>query len=221
MTSVGLAATAALDTAAEAGSDLRAAWLGETGAVVGVAGLVTLGLMFAIEVPNGGPYRFGTANDLFGAAFSALFIPVAARVAHRLPKQLRWRAFTRATYGAAVAGAILPLLLVGGALTFEVQAPFVVACIELQSVWLVAAGRQLLHVPGFERLGRVSMVVGSSFIVGTTLIGAGLLAPSDSPLRLALWAVGGIAGAAGYAGWPYWYHAAAGVLRRAAGASGS
>ncbi len=221
MTSVGAAATQTADTTAEAMSDLRAAWLGEAGAVAGVAGLVTLGLMFAIEVPNGGPYRFGTANDLCGAAFSALFIPVAARIARRLPKQPRWQAFTRVTYGAAIAGAILPLLLVGGALTFEAQAPLVVACIELQSVWLVVAGRQLVHVPGFERLGRVSSVVGSSFIVGTALIGAGLLAPSDSPLRLALWAVGGIVGAAGYVGWPYWYHAAAGVLRRAAGASGS
>jgi hypothetical protein len=220
VTSLGVATTPSGDIAAGARSDLRAAWLGEAGAVVGVAGLVTLGLMFALEVPSGGPYRFGTVNDFCGAAFSALFIPVAAQVARRLPKQPRWQVFTRATYAAAVAGAILPLLLVSGALAFETQVPLVVACIELQSLWLVVAGRQLVRVPGLERLGRVSTVVGSSFIVGTALFGAGLLAPADSPLRLGLWAVGGITGAAGYIGWPYWYHAVAGVLRRAARASG-
>jgi hypothetical protein len=220
VTSISAATSVAETTTTETRRDLRASWLGETGAVVGLAGLVTLGLMFAIEVPNGGPYRFGTLNDLCGAAFSALFIPVAARVARRLPKQPRWQVFTRATYAAAVAGAILPLLLVSGALAFETQVPLVVACIELQSLWLVVAGRQLVRVPGFERLGRVSSTVGSSFVVGTTLFGAGLLAPADSPLRLGLWAVGGITSAAGYIGWPYWYHAAAGVLRRAARASG-
>lgn len=194
--------------------DIRIARLAELGAVIGAVGLVSLGLMFAIEVPQGGPYRFGTLNDLCGAAFSALFVPVAARIAAEVPDDPRLRLVTRAALVAAGAGTVLPLLLVGGALPFEVQAPLVVACIEVQSLWLIVLGGRLRSVPGRERLGRVSRVVGSSFIAGSAILGAGFAAPDGSPIRMALWAIGGAVGAAGYVGWPYWFHAMGRALRR-------
>ena len=200
--------------------DIRVGRLAEAGAVIGVAGLITLGLMFAVEVPRGGPYRFGTVNDLCGAAFSALFIPVAVRVAREVPDDQRLRLATGAAVVAAGAGTVLPLLLVGGVLLFEVQAPLVVACIEVQSLWLVAFGRSLRRVPGRERLGSTSQLVGASFIVGTLLFAAGFAAPEGTPLRLAAWAAGGIVGAAGYVGWPYWFHAVGRALRRPAERSG-
>jgi hypothetical protein len=195
-------------------SDLRAARLAELGAVTGFAALVTLILMFAIEVPSGGPFRFGTTNDLLSAVFSALFIPVAWSVARAMPDgRPGVRGLTLVALGAAAAGTVLPFLLVFGALRFEVQAPLAVACVELQSLWLVVAGRQLARRPGMARFGRLSQVVGASFIAGTAIAGAGVLVP-EGPARLALLAVGGIAGAVGWIGWPWWYHAAARSLRR-------
>lgn len=187
--------------------DIRLVRLAELGAVVGVTGLVTLGLMFAIEVPRGGPYRFGTINDLTGTAFNLLLVPVAIRISRDARATPALRLATACALAAAAAGAVLPLLLVGGVMSFETQAPLVVACIEVQSLWLIALGRGLRGVPGRRRLARLSQVVGAGFVGGTALFGAGLLAPEGSLLRMLLWASGGIVGALGYLGWPYWFHA--------------
>ena len=205
----------ALDDVATLPADARAARLAELGAVVGVAGIVTLGLMYAVEVPRGGPYRFGAANDLCGAAFSALFIPVASRVARHLPDTPGLQFLTRASLIAAGAGAILPILLVAGVMPFEVETPLVIACIELESIWLVVAGQRLGSVPTFPKtLARLSRLVGASFIAGTAIVAVGFAIPETSPLRIVAWGVGGVVGAAGWLGWPYWYHALAHEWRR-------
>jgi hypothetical protein len=196
--------------------DVRIGRLAEVGAGVGVVGLVSLGLMFAIEVPRGGPYRFGTINDLSGAAFNVLLIPVAIRIAREAPPDTRLRLATGAAVVAACAGTVLPILLVSGALPLQVQMPLVVACIEVQSLWLITLGRSLRAVAGREPLGTVSRVVGSRFIAGSALFGAGFAAPEGSPLRMAAWALGGIVGIAGYVGWPYWFHAVGRALRKPA-----
>jgi hypothetical protein len=196
--------------------DLRLVRLAEVGAVVGATGLVTLGLMFAIEVPRGGPYLFGTINDLTGTAFNVLLIPVAIRVARDASATPALRLATAGALVAAAAGAVLPLLLVGGVMSFETQAPLVVACIEVQSLWLIALGRGLRGVPGRRRLSRLSQLVGASFIGGSVLFGAGFLAPEGSILRTLVWAGGGIVGALGYLGWPYWFHAVGRTLDRQA-----
>lgn len=199
-----------------ASDEIRVSRIAEAGAAVGAAGLVTLGLMFAVEVPKGGPYRFGTINDLCGALFSASFIPVAIRVASEVPDDDRLRLATRVAVVAAGAGTVLPLLLVGGALPFAVQAPLAVACIEIQSLWLVALGRALRRVPAGERLARISQLVGGSFIAGSLAFAAGFAAPEGSPLRMGAWVSGGLVGVVGYVGWPYWFHAVAGMLRQPA-----
>jgi len=186
-----------------------------------VVGLVSLGLMFAIEVPSGGPYRFGTINDLSGAAFNALLIPVAIRIARDVRDDTPVRLATGAAVTAACAGTVLPILLVSGAVPFEVQMPLVVACIEVQSLWLIVLGQAIRRVPGRERLGTVSQVTGASFIAGSALFGAGFAAPEGSPLRMAAWALGGLVGVAGYVGWPYWFHAVGRALRRRGAAARS
>ena len=196
-----------------ASDDIRIGRLAELGAVVGVVGLVSLGLMFAIEVPRGGPFVFGPINDMCGAAFNALLIPVALRVARDAGDDGWFGLATRVAIASAVAGTILPLLLVGGILPFEVQSPLVVACIELQSIWLIALGGRLRRVAGRERLGRLSRLVGSSFVAGSALFAAGFAAPDGSPLRLAAWIAGGVIGVGGYVGWPYWFHAVGRALR--------
>jgi hypothetical protein len=198
-----------------AADDLRLARLAEVGAVVGVVGLVSLGLMFGIEVPNNGPYRFGTLNDLSGAAFNALLIPLALRMAREVPDDRVLQLATRGVVGAACAGIVLPLLLVGGVMPLQIQMPLVVAVIEAESLWLVLLGRSLRRAPDRGRLARVSQVVGGSFLAGSALFGAGFAAPEGSPLRMAAWVAGGVIGIAGYIGWPYWFHAVGRSLRGA------
>jgi hypothetical protein len=192
--------------------DLRLVRLAELGAVVGATGLITLALMFAIEVPRGGPFLFGTINDLTGTAFNVLLIPVAIRVARDASATPALRLATACALVAAAAGAVLPLLLVGGVMSFETQAPLVVACIEVQSLWLIALGGGLRGVPGRRRLSRLSQLVGAGFVGGSVLFGAGFLAPEGSLLRTLMWAGGGIVGALGYLGWPYWFHRVARTL---------
>ena len=196
--------------------DVRIGRLAEVGAGVGVVGLVTLGLLFAVELPSGGGFRFGMINDLSGAAFNALLIPIALRVARDVPLTRGMRLATGAAVLAACAGTILPILLVTGVMPFAVQMPLVVACIEVQSLWLIVLGQALRDIPGRERLGTVSRVVGASFIAGSALFGAGFAAPEGSPLRMAVWAVGTVVGLAGYVGWPYWFHAVGRTLRKPA-----
>lgn len=204
-----------------ASDDVRIGRLAEVGAGVGVVGLVSLGLMFAIEVPNGGPYRFGTINDLSGIAFNALLIPVAIRVARDAPDRTGVRLATGAAVVAAGAGTVLPVLLLSGTMPFQVQMPLLVACIEVQSLWLIVLGRSLRAVAGRERLGTASLVIGASFIAGSALVGAGFVAPEGSPPRLAAWALGGIVGIAGYVGWPSWFHAVGRALRKPAATAGA
>lgn len=196
--------------------DVRIGRLAEVGAGVGVVGLVSLGLMFAIEVPSGGPYRFGAINDLSGAAFNVVLIPVALRVARDVQPTRGMRFATGAAVLAACAGAVLPILLVTGAMPLQVQMPLVVACIEVQSLWLIVLGQALRRVPGREGLGTGSLVVGASFIAGSALVGAGFAAPEGAPLRIAAWALGGIVGIAGYVGWPWWFHAVGRAFRKPA-----
>lgn len=64
------------DTQARAGAYLAAG--------LGGANLVTLGLMYAIEVPRNGPYRFGAINDFGSGLYFLSSIPVLVQIHRRL-----------------------------------------------------------------------------------------------------------------------------------------
>jgi hypothetical protein len=201
-------------TAERMRADERLGLIAYVGGIVGIVGIVTLGLMFAIEVPRGGPYVFGTTNDVAGAVFSALFIPLAVR----LRRSASGRSFDRLTnvaIAASIAGIVLPLMLVAGMIPFERQVFMVVAVFEVQSLWLLATGRQLRRVAGIPAgMARLTVGVGASIIAGTAIAGAGFLLPSGSVPQIAVIGTGAILGAAGWIGWPLWYFAVGRALRR-------
>jgi hypothetical protein len=198
-----------------AAAEARLGLVAYAGGVVGIVGVATLGLMFAVEVPSGGPFRFGAANDISGSIFAALFIPLVIGLERLLPRTGWSRGLAGVTVVASVAGIILPLLLVSGQLTFETQSPMVVAVFELQSLWLLLAGRRMRAVPGLAgRLARIAQVVGASFIVGTAVAGAGFVLPSGSPAQLAVAGSGIAIAVIGWVGWPVWFLAAGRALRR-------
>jgi hypothetical protein len=196
-------------------ADARLGLLAYGQGVVGVVGVATILLMYAIEVPRGGPYVFGSINDLTGSVFSALFIPVILRLRESLPPGRRLDRLTAAAVGASVAGIVLPILLVTGALAFEVQLPMILAVFELQSLWLLVAGRRLLQVPAFpRRLGRFTQAVGGSFLVGSAIALPALVLPDDLPIRLGLLATAAILAGGGWLAWPAWSFAIGRALRR-------
>jgi hypothetical protein len=201
-------------TAERMRADERLGLVAYAGGVVGIVGIVTLGLMFAIEVPRGGPYAFGTTNDIAGAVFSALFIPLVVR----LRRSVSGRPFdrlTNVTIAASIAGIVLPLMLVAGLIPFERQVFMVVAVFEVQSLWLFVAGRRLRRVAGFPtQVARFTAGVGASIIAGTAIAGAGFLLPSGSVPQIAIIGTGAILGAAGWIGWPVWFFAVGRALRR-------
>ena len=198
-----------------AAADARLGLVAYAGGVVGIVGIATLGLMFAIEVPTGGPYRFGSINDISGSIFAALFIPLVVGLERRLPRTAWSRGMAGVTVGASVAAIVLPLLLVSGRMSFETETPLVVAAFEVQSLWLLLAGRRMRGVPRFAgRLARITQAVGASFIVGTAVAGAGFALPSGSPAQLVIMGIGGAIAVIGWIGWPVWFLAAGRTLRQ-------
>lgn len=196
-------------------ADERLGLVAYAGGVVGIVGLATLSLMYAIEVPSGGPFRFGAANDIGGAIFSALFIPLVIGLERHLPGTTPARVLQPLTIAASVAGIVLPLMLVTGRISFQDQLPLVLAVFEVQSLWLLVAGRRMHGLPGLpQRLARLTQVVGGSFIVGTAIAGTGLLAPSGSIPQLVLGGVGLTIAVVGWVGWPVWFLALGRALRR-------
>jgi hypothetical protein len=182
--------------------------------VVGIAGLATLGLMYAVEVPSGGPFRFGAANDIGGSMFAALFIPLVTGLERMLPRTAWSRGLAGVAVAASVAGIVLPLLLVGGQLTFETQLPMVMAVFELQSLWLLLAGRRMRAVPRLAgRFARLTQAVGASFIAGTALAGSSFMLLSGSPAQLVVGGIGIAIAIAGWVGWPVWFLALGRALR--------
>lgn len=183
-------------------------------ATVGVAGVLTLGAMYAVEVPKGGPYVFGTINDATGAAFNLLAIPVILQVHKRLPatpwnQPLKW-----ITAGACAAGATSSALLVFKVLAFEPSTAVSVAAIITQGVWFLVANNKLLDVEGYPTgLARLGRFIGGALLVGLPVAGLGFLIPGPEWLRYTVMGAGIAAGAAAWAAWPYWYYRTGKFLR--------
>lgn len=175
-------------------------------AAAGVAGVLTLGAMYAVEVPNGGPYVFGTINDATGAVFNLLAIPVILQVHKRLPatpwnQPLKW-----ITAGACAAGATSSALLVLKVLAFEPSTAVSVAAIITQAVWFLVVNNKLLDVEGYPTgLARLGRFIGGALLVGLPVAGLGFVIPGPEWLRYAVMGVGFVAGASSWAAWPYWY----------------
>ncbi|MFE4194479.1 hypothetical protein ACFRJ9_01305 [Paenarthrobacter sp. NPDC056912] len=193
----------------EMSGDKTASAFAYAAAAVGVAGVLTLGAMYAIEVPKGGPFVFGTINDATGAVFNALAIPVILQVHRRLPQApwtgpLKW-----VTVAACAAGATSSALLVFKVLAFEPSTAVSIAAIITQGVWFLVAHNKLLGVDGYPHgLAKLGRFIGAALVVGLPVAGLGFLLPGPEWLRYAIMGVGFVAGASSWAAWPYWYYKA-------------
>src|SRR4029453_4245556 len=176
--------------------DRTASAFAYSAAAVGVAGVLTLGAMYAVEVPKGGPFVFGAINDATGAVFNVLVIPVILQVHKRLPKAPWTEPLKWVTVAACAAGATSSALLVLKVLDFEPSTAVSVAAIVIQGVWFLMANNKLLHVEDYPKvLAKLGRFIGGALLIGLPVAGLGFLLPGPEWLRYAVMGVGFIAGA--------------------------
>ena len=189
--------------------DRTAAVCAYAAAAAGARGAVTLGAMYAVEVPRGGPYVFGTINDATGAAFNVLAIPVILQVHRRAPRAVWTEPMTWLTVSACAAGAASSALLVLRLLDFNTSTAVSVASITLQGAWFLAIHARLRRVEDYPRsLSGLGRAIGGGMLFGFALAAAGFSVERPAWLRTALMAAGAAAAGAAWLAWPYWYYRA-------------
>ncbi|TRW43241.1 hypothetical protein FJ693_18375, partial [Georgenia yuyongxinii] len=142
---------------------------------------LALGLMFAIEVPTDGPFHFGLTNDVLGAAFNLLVIPVYTELGSELPPGPTRDLLLPAAIGAGAVGAASGALLVARVLPFAPSSALSTAAIAVQAVWMFVSNDRLLRRPDFpRRLGRLGRAIGAAQLLGGAVVGAGLALPRGS-----------------------------------------
>ena len=172
---------------------------------LGGANLVTLGLMYAIEVPRGGPYRFGAINDFGSGLYFLSSIPVLWQIHRRLDDGPGSRAAIWAVVGSSVAAAGSSFLLAFHVIPFPPSTAVTVGAILVQSIWVTVVNAKLLRRGGWpKRLARLGRGAGIAMLAGLPIFSLGFLA-SGSALRYGLFALGGTLAGAAWIGWPVWY----------------
>jgi hypothetical protein len=194
-----------MDTFIEIPGDRTAAKCAYTAAGVGALGIVTLGAMFAVEVPKDGPYIFGTINDATGAVFNVVIIPVILQVHRRLRRTPGSEAGKWVVVTACAAGSASSFLLVFKQLDFNTSTAISIGALVVQATWFLLAHRVLLNTGGYPRgLARLGKFIGGALVVGLPL--TGLAVVEQAPLWIR-WGVGGAGVALGASAWialSYW-----------------
>ncbi len=180
---------------------------------VDVAAVATLGLMFAIEVPKGGPFIFGTTNDALGAVHNVLLAPVVAEISGELPPGPVRQVLAPLALASCAVGAASSALLVARVLPFRPSTALSIAAITVQSAWLLGVSGHLRSQPAGRGAGEVARAIGAGALAGGAVAAVGAVLPRDSRARRVLQVAGGAPAAAAWVAWPVWLHLAARYLR--------
>jgi hypothetical protein len=178
----------------------------------GIAGLlanVLLVLFFLLARPfNDVQNSFGwlgTANDWVIVVQFLTMIPVALALRRWLPHTSSVRVATAIAVGAMLAVAALQLLLIAGALDFDLQVLLAVAAFFPVYVWVFIAS-SLGHRRGIlpRSVTRFGLLLGASFPVALLIMAAGYLIGSKLGYPLAFAVPGLVFGALGWLALPVW-----------------
>ena len=173
---------------------------------LGGVNLVTLGLMYAVEVPRQGPYYFGAINDFGSGLYFLSSIPVLWQIHRRLCDGPASRTALWTVVGSSVAAAGSSFLLTFHKIPFGPSTAVTVGAILVQSVWVTVVNAKLLRRGRWpKRLARIGRGVGIAMLAGLPIVSLGFLTPSGSALRYVLFAIGGSLGVVAWIGWPVWY----------------
>jgi hypothetical protein len=195
-----------MDLPREFPGDRTAGKYAYSAAGLGLVGVVSLGLMFAIEVPRSGPYVFGTINDFTGGLFNLAVIPVILQVHRRLPPTLWTQVGKWTVVAACIAGSVSSFLLVFEQLDFATSTSITVTAIFIQGTWFLLAHRTLVKMSGYPRsLARLGALIGGGMLAALPLAAVAFAEGVPEWLR---WTVGGagmVAASLAWIAWPYWY----------------
>ncbi|WP_426998150.1 hypothetical protein [Pseudarthrobacter sp. N5] len=195
-----------MDQLIEIPGDRATAKFAYAAAGLGVVGVATLGLMYAIEVPKNGPYVFGTINDATGGLFNLIVIPVIIQVHRRLNRTPLSQAGQWVVVAACAAGSASSFLLVFKQLDFGTSTGISVGAIIIQGVWFLLVHRRLLKTGGYPQgLARLGRFIGGAMLVALPLAGVTVVEQSPGWLRRGVGGAGVALGAAAWLAWPYWY----------------
>ena len=143
----------------------------------------------------------GTVNDVLGAVQFLTLAPVAWALARRLPASRGVLVVTVVAVAAMVAFAVLSLLLVAGALTFDQQIGPVMVTIVATYLWLVAVNLLAHRTRALPRaVTRTGVLLGGALLTALILVGAGYVLPGIVG-RSATW-LGYLLGTAAWLGLP-------------------
>ncbi|MGM9474320.1 hypothetical protein ACS5PJ_20235 [Pseudarthrobacter sp. YS3] len=195
-----------MDTLSEMPGDRTAARFAYTAAGVGVAGVATLGAMYAIEVPKKGPYIFGTINDVTGGIFNLLVIPVVVQVHRRLRRTPGSEAAIWLVTAASAVGSASSFLLVLKKLNFTVSTGISVGAMTVQAGWFLLANRSLLKSGDYPRdLAKLGQAIGGALVAALPVAALATVEKAPAWIRWGLGGSGIAVGAAAWVAWPYWY----------------
>ncbi|MGB7962881.1 MAG: hypothetical protein WCF12_08005 [Propionicimonas sp.] len=198
--------------------DRPAGMAAHAAAGLGVLSGAALGAMYALEVPRGGPYRFGAVNDFAGGLFFAATIPVIVQVHRRVGDGPWSRTAETAVITSSAAAAVSGVLLAFHRIPFKPSTAISIAGIAGQAVWAAVTHHKLLRGPGYPRgLARAGRAIGCGMLAGLPLAAAGFAVPRLPVLKWAMWGIGGTLGAASYLAWPVWFGACGRQLRGLSG----
>lgn len=185
----------------------RAAWFAYAAGVASIAANTLLIAFYAFQVgrPENGT-SLGSANDLTGSLSAALMIPAALALGAHLPRRRAIRIVRTVGVAAMAVLTVGGPLLVLGALSFEVQAPIMLAAWMALCAWLFLVNRWARLSGALpRRTARFGEFAGAGPLVGGVVVGLGFLLPWTSWGQLALFGVGGSFVFVGFLGIPVWF----------------
>ncbi|HEX6873987.1 MAG TPA: hypothetical protein VF163_23040 [Micromonosporaceae bacterium] len=146
----------------------------------------------------------GVANDLIGAAGSALLIPVTLGLHRHLPRRLAVNATQGLGISADAVLTITGLLLVFDILPLSVATTISLIAYVVFAAWLLLVNRWLQQSHALRRSARLGKYLGISAIAGAAIAGTGVLAAARSWPQLAMFAAGGLLFGFAILGTPVW-----------------
>jgi hypothetical protein len=180
-----------------------------TSGIAGLTANLLLVLFYLLAQPFGDMRQdfmwLGTANDWVIVVQFLTLVPVALALRSWLPATRAVRLATAVAVVAMVGAAVLQLLLVAGALDFEVQVGLVVVMFLLIYGWVfVVSSTGHRHGTLPRPVTRFGLLLGACFPVGMLVTAAGLPFGWGSAAQLAFGIPGIVIGAASWLALPVW-----------------
>jgi hypothetical protein len=185
----------------------RAALFAYAAGATGLLANLFLIAFYALQAshPEDGTY-LGSANDLVGSLGAAFMIPIALALSGWLPDRRLSRITKLLGLSAMAVLTVGGPLLVLGVVTFNVQAPIMVAAWMVLCLWLFLVNRWLrLSAVLRPRVTRLGEFLGAGTLAGGAVVGLGFLLPWMSWPQLVVFGVGGLLGVIGMLGTPVWF----------------